>query len=98
LYNTNWIKAGTWLDIKARSSESTIRGASDGTFSDIDGEFICTIHIKVLTHDTRSYRFVILKCVAKRVPLSAFFCVFGDMIIMRKANSGFSGGGLKTES
>jgi len=45
----------------------------------------------------RSYCLVILNCVAQRVPLSAVFCVFGDMIIMRKANSGFFTG-VTTES
>ena len=45
----------------------------------------------------RSYCVVILKCVAQRVPLSAVFCVFGDMVIMRKANSGFFTG-VTTES
>jgi hypothetical protein len=45
----------------------------------------------------RSYCLVILKYVAQRVPWSAFFCVFGDMIMMRKANSGFFTG-VTTES
>ena len=44
-----------------------------------------------------SYSLVILKCVAQGMPSSTFFCDSGDMITMRKANSGFFTGVVNSE-